>query len=112
VAQPVGSAAGCNLDVFLPWVLPKILVTCIFAAQGRWARAPGGRHWSSLATVERPRTAQRRPGADAHWLLMSSPLSVATARVTGARSASEVPSSVVQLHPRFCLGAAREQPGT
>ncbi len=46
---------------FLPWALPGILVTCVFAAQKRWARAPGGRRWSSLATVERRRTAQGRP---------------------------------------------------
>lgn len=32
----------------------------VFAGQGRWARAPGGRRWSSLATVERPRTVQPR----------------------------------------------------
>lgn len=38
-----------------------ILVTWAFAGQGRLARAPGGRRRSSLATVERPRTAQRRP---------------------------------------------------
>ena len=47
---------------FLPWVLPGILMTCVFAAQGWWARAPGGRRWSLLATAERPRTAQGRPG--------------------------------------------------
>lgn len=46
---------------FLPWVLPGILVSWVFAGQVRWARAPSGRRWSSLATVERPRTAQRRP---------------------------------------------------
>lgn len=33
----------------------------VFAGQVRWARAPSGRRWSSLATVERPRTAQGRP---------------------------------------------------
>lgn len=33
----------------------------VFAVQGRRGRAPGGRCWSSLATVERPRTAQLRP---------------------------------------------------
>jgi hypothetical protein len=46
---------------FLPWVLPGILVSWVFAGQGRWVRVPGGRRWSSLATVERPRTAQGRP---------------------------------------------------
>lgn len=46
---------------FLPWVLPGILATCCFPAQGRWARALGRRRWSSLATVEQPRTAQGRP---------------------------------------------------
>jgi hypothetical protein len=45
----------------LPWVLSEILVTCVFPAQRRWTHAPGGRRRSSLATVERPRTAQRRP---------------------------------------------------
>ena len=32
-----------------------------FRWQERWDRAPGGRRWSSLATVERPWTAQGRP---------------------------------------------------
>jgi hypothetical protein len=50
-----------KLYFFLPWVLPGILVSRILAVQERWARAPGGRRWSSLATVEQPRTAQRRP---------------------------------------------------
>lgn len=47
--------------VFLPWVLPGIFVSRVFAGQGRWTRAPGGRRWSPLATVERRRTAQGRP---------------------------------------------------
>lgn len=33
----------------------------VFAGQGLWVRAPGGRRWSSLATFERPWTAQLRP---------------------------------------------------
>jgi hypothetical protein len=53
--------ASSLTGVFLPWVLPGILVSWVFAGQGRWCRAPGGRRWSSLATVERPRTAQGRP---------------------------------------------------
>ncbi|MGW2444973.1 DUF5958 family protein [Streptomyces sp. NPDC001675] len=52
-------------SVFLPWVLPGILMSWVFPAQERWARAPGGRRWSSLATVERPRTAQGRPSIGA-----------------------------------------------
>lgn len=48
---------------FLPWVLPEILVSWVFAAQEWWTRAAGGRRWSSLATVERPRTAQGRPSS-------------------------------------------------
>lgn len=47
--------------LFLPWVLSGILVRWVFAGQERWARSPGGRRLSSLATVERPRTAQGRP---------------------------------------------------
>ena len=47
---------------FLPWVLPGILGELGFAGQVWWARAPGGRRLSSLATVEQPWTAQRRPG--------------------------------------------------
>jgi hypothetical protein len=39
-------------------------------------------------------------------------LSVGMAKVSDARPASEVSSSVEQLHPRFCLGAARVRPGT
>lgn len=56
----VGKTCSCA-HFFLPWVLSGILVSRVFAAQGPWARAPGNRRWSSLATVERPRTAQRRP---------------------------------------------------
>lgn len=47
---------------FLPWVLPGILVSWVFAGRGWWARAPGGRCWSSLATGERPWTARDGPG--------------------------------------------------
>ncbi len=52
---------GEERSVFLPWVFSGILVSWVFAGQGWWGRAPGGRRWSSLATVEHPRTAQRRP---------------------------------------------------
>jgi hypothetical protein len=46
---------------FFPWVLSGILVSWGFAGQGGVHERPSGRHWSSLATVERPRTAQGRP---------------------------------------------------
>jgi hypothetical protein len=52
--------------VFLPWVLPGILMTWFFAGQGRRAREPDGRFWSLLAAVERPRTAQRRTQREVH----------------------------------------------
>jgi hypothetical protein len=55
------SAVKHEVYFFLPWVLPGILVTCVFPVQERWARAPDGYRWSSLAAVERPRTAQGRP---------------------------------------------------
>lgn len=42
--------------------LVRDLGDLVFAGQGLWARAPGGRRWSSLATVEQRRTAQGRPG--------------------------------------------------
>lgn len=51
---------------FLPWVVSGILVSCVFAAQRRWVRVPGGRRWSSLATVEQRRTAQGRPSYGAN----------------------------------------------
>jgi hypothetical protein len=66
---PRAVCAGRGHDLagyfFLPWFLPGILVSWVFAGQGRWDRTPGGRRWSSLATVERPRTAQGRPRAGA-----------------------------------------------
>lgn len=46
---------------FLPWVLPGMLVSWVFPGKGGVHERPLGRHWSSLAAVERPRTAQRRP---------------------------------------------------
>lgn len=57
--QPGGLIAGAYF--FLPWVLPGILVSWVFAGQEWWDRAPGGRRWSSLAAVVGPRTAQGRP---------------------------------------------------
>lgn len=64
--QVLKGEAGSHLGrFFLHWVLPGTLVTCVFAAQGWWDRAPGGRRWSLLAAVERRRTAQRRPSSAA-----------------------------------------------
>jgi hypothetical protein len=64
-APPRAVCAGRGHDhagyFFLPWVLSGILVSWVFAGQGRWARASGGRRWSLLATVEQRRTAQGRP---------------------------------------------------
>jgi hypothetical protein len=34
---------GVARPVFLPWVLPGILVSWVFAGQAQWDRAPGGR---------------------------------------------------------------------
>lgn len=62
---------GC---FFLPWALPGIVVSWVFADQGQWGRAPGGRRWSSLATAEQPRTAQGRPSFGALANLAVSPL--------------------------------------
>src|SRR5690606_24507140 len=64
--QGARSGGPTGAYFFLPWVLPGILMTWVFADQRRWDSAPCGRRWSSLATVERPRTAQGRPSALLH----------------------------------------------
>ncbi|MDX6364914.1 MAG: hypothetical protein QOC85_3984, partial [Streptomyces sp.] len=57
-------ALGGSLHVFLPWVLRGIRATCVLAGSGAGRRSVTGRYWSASAVVERPRTAQRRPGMD------------------------------------------------
>lgn len=60
-AKPQVGGLMASRYFLLPWVLSGILVSWVVADQRRWARAPGRRRWSSLATAERPRTAQGRP---------------------------------------------------
>lgn len=61
-----GVPMGDSRPVFLPWVLPGILGSWVFAGQSGPHRRASGHHWSSLATAERPRTAQRRPSQHRH----------------------------------------------
>lgn len=93
-----GSGARGSGYFFLPWVLPEILVTCVFAAQRWWARAPGGRRWSSLAAVERPRTAQLQRA----WLTASA-LDAPRPNLSRRQSATTAGAPTDQA--RVCLAA-------
>lgn len=57
----------------LPWVLSGILVSWVFAGQVAVAIHLSGCYWSSLATVERPRTAQGRSSQHRHCASTTSP---------------------------------------
>lgn len=53
--------------VFLPWVLPGILVTRVFVVQERWARGLGGRDWLLLSDLGRPKDGPVSPHSADGW---------------------------------------------
>lgn len=80
-----------------------------FCWSGRWARVPGGRRRPSLAVVERPRTAQRRPQLCRTRLTAST---VDASRLNLNRRQSATTAGAPTDHARVCLAVPRPASAT